>query len=247
MAEAINRAGKWIGALIILAIILFAFFGPQTGLLNKVGSKSLGFLKFVGIIKEDTYVTSAKAPEELETRFNSFYKLLFELANKSSGDKIKPPCFLRYDEFPDLKLFQILMNREGNSLYLKMINPQKQVLEFEKIEGLKPCVIAGWTDGKYVSERFFDTYINGKARDPKDFCVVDQIKIKKDEYIEANACGHNLKSDFEGEAMIYVPEQGVFCLFPTNDVYNHDEGGIDYDYIDDLKDNYKAGKLKRCW
>lgn len=231
MSEALKSVKNWVLALIILAIVIMAFFYPGSGLLSKVKDKSLSFLYFVGILKRDTYVAGAKAPKELEDSFNTLY----EAIKTAKDDK---ECFFKYGKFPDLGLFQVIISyaetEEGNKFYLKLINPQKQILRFETIEGLKPCVVAG---GKKITENFKKNWIDlRRPLSTGDYSEVQEIKFKFNRvgWNENEIYFNGIHKENNDHNLLYKPDKDHACFFAT-----HDYGRTV------LGDSIKASSLKK--
>ena len=209
MSDTLKSVKKWVIALIVLVVILTAFFP----LLDSGKEKSLSFLRMVGIIKGETYVDPTKTPENLKISFDSLVNAI-----RKSNESEK--CFIRYKEYSPLGLFQVQIdsvNSEGtDQLYIKLINPEKQVLEFEKISNIKPCVVAGSIT---ITQNFIDNWIDNKAPKNPDYMELKNLKYKLNTQFvnENNIFFNGEQEESEDQGILYKPDKGHICFFATKD------------------------------
>jgi hypothetical protein len=143
----------------------------------------------------------------------------------------------------------------------------------EEFEGMVPCVIAG---SDSVTQNFFAKFIDKNPVTSGYFNPVDKVTILYDEEVsdqgksfgpsqdrlfglecsngnrimtgpESDEGPNRYCNNFEDGGMLFTPDNKHICFFPTNWVDNHDQHGIDNDYVSgNLVNQFNSGLLTKC-
>ena len=83
-----------------------------------------------------------------------------------------------------------------------------------------------------------------------DYTDVDFIVLKENNKIQVQTADDNyylIERKHDDNGMLYIPEKGKICFFPTNWAANHDKDGIEAKWIKrNLFQSYTKNKIKHC-
>ncbi len=254
-----TRIVFYIITLVLLFVVVVILFG-QSGAWEDLKEAVLGTIEF----SEKVLPTVKVGLEEQKADVSIpdvHQKEIEKLRAAMQGmlGKGKENCFANYGKLPDL-------GEQGTSLTLELKDDKttltvrggaggKQIITglYQEFSGMKPCVIAG-TFGE--SKNFFDYFINGKEKliHPYYRAVNSVTIFYSTQGFNGNrisAADANVVNKLEDDGWLFTPDGQNVCFFPTNDVSDFDDGGIDNDYFTEEQENsipqrITEGKLKLC-
>ena len=236
--------------LVFLVMFIFAFFAPK-GLLPKVIEESSIFKTFIpekeGLDKQDKF----SIPVDLKKDFDF-------LCNSIKDYKDSENCIISYKTFSNLEdRFQILFKDAGESLLIQLVSSKGQILDFCKVEGLKPSVVAGKNNAAknfYNNHLWYHLWKSPPKCSPNckpEYTEAHQVALawaltdyKERGILASLKDGLEIKSDMQDQQFIYKPDKEHIAFFPTYDGMtlnllkigcDADEVGLDNDCLKDIQ------------
>lgn len=234
---------------VVFILIVITFLLPE-GLLNKAAEKSGVILTYLPSQGDLEPRIQEEVGIEIESNFNHLVSVFNNHKNKPGS------CFIEYNPQPlGENKIKFLSAPAENKLIIKLIDKKGLDVLREEIDGLRPCVVAGVyefpnKDRVAIAQNFYDNYLKEdaprKRNNLPDFLEVPELFLTGDEKIVWG----DKESDREDGGLLYVPEKGRICFFPTfgrDRVWgcNGIKEGLDNDCFDD-KDNDVIFSLKKC-
>lgn len=247
-------------AMILIALtaffLIFFWQYSEDGVFSGIKNAVSGLNETITIGAEETKAEKAKVSTEHE---KAIRKLVSTIKTMISSSKTN--CFMNYGKLPDLREKGTVITLEEDETStedrITISSGGREVIDLSKeldseLKGFKPCVIGG---SEEVTTNFVDYFINGKqlkkpySKKVKGITLLNtgdnQIKVPE----LKNSV--NEKNNLENNGWIFKDGDGNICFIPTNKVYNHDEDGINNDYLDENNKNsishkISAGELKLC-
>lgn len=213
----------WVSVLLVIAIIfgilfLVLLFGGE-GLLNKIAEASESFTdRTLSKIRFTDYGDKGKFDprEDVEKSYNS----LIDVLKKTSEDN---ECLLRYSKsINNMNEYEIEISSTEGGLFVKILDPTKQIIAHEEIPGLKPCVVAGTHVNWDIPRNFYNRYLAKNAGEVSApvFLGVETITLKESAFVsKAPRIILNSKYSYEFEDMglLFKADNNHICFFPTAD------------------------------
>jgi len=245
---------KIAGIIILLffaVLFILAFLAPS-GLLNKAAEQAEIFKRFIPGREELGPRPETTVSEELKTDFNAFCDAIKKY-------KTSEKCLINYPLFSSLKKdYSIKIVYADEGFFAQLINAKGQVEDSCVIEGIKPCVVAGKNK---AAVNFYENYLRdrnnpctGNCASP-EFTEPTSITVKwgGTDYNEKSIHvlykdGSKLNSDMEDANVLYKPDKGHVCFFPTFDGdfwCNGNIKGLDDDCLQDEDENVQ-GVISQC-
>ncbi len=256
---AATRIVFYIIPLVLLIVVIVILFG-QSGAWEDLKDAVLGTIAF----SEKVLPTVKVGLEEqkADVSIPDVHKKEIEklsAAVKSMLGKGKENCFANYGGFSDLgeQGTSLAFELKGDKTALTVLGGAGggQIITplYPEFPGMKPCVIAG-TFGE--SKNFFDYFISGKENLIHPYYRgVNSITIfystQRFNGNRISAADAKIVNKLEDKGWLFTPDGQNVCFFPTNDVSDFDNGGIDNDYFTEEQKNsipqrITEGKLKLC-
>ena len=259
---AATRIVFYIIPLVLLIVVVVILFG-ESGAWEDLKDAVLGTIAF----SEKVLPTVKVGLEEqkADVSIPDVHKKEIEklsAAMKSMLGKGKENCFADYGKLSDLgeKGTSLTFESKGDKTVLTVRGGAggKQIITdlYQEFSGMNPCVIAG-TFGE--SRNFFDYFINDKEKliHPYYRAVSSVTIFYSTQGFNGNrisSADAQLINKLEDNGWLFTPDGQNVCFFPTNDVSDFDNGGIDNDYFTEEQENSipqriaegAEGKLKLC-
>jgi len=259
---AINKLVYYIIPLVVLVLIIIWQFGPN-GLMEGVKTAVKGVISKVSFGAKTTLASKLILPTEHETAIRNLVSIMGKMRDSSSTN-----CYMNYkvkgyghSGMPDLggttgtiitlseNKIDLSYNGQVPDSLTKELNPQ--------MKGIKLCVISG----KEVSDNFYTNFLNtetassqncvsyGKCYSPY-YTSVKKIILSGTESISYDSYS-NL--ELEDGGWLYKNDLGEICFFPTQDMFNGDEG-LNDDFVfgggnsqgESIPYKINSGELKLC-
>lgn len=170
----------------------------------------------------------------------------------------KENCFANYGALSELGEAgtSFVFNLENGKTFLTVFGGAggKQVITdlSGEVQGMKPCVIAG-PSGE--SEHFFKHFMQGQELIYPYFSQVNSLSISYNtQAVNENTVAApelELENDLDDQGWLFTPDGEQICFFPTNDVSDYGDEGIDNDYFtrgqkNSVPNRIDEGALKMC-
>lgn len=235
--------------LVFFFIVLAIFFGGE-GMFGEVKQAILGAKKVlpdvsIGLEEQKAEVT---IPDAQRGEITKLRQTISGMLGKG-----KENCFANYDGFSELgeAATSLLFELRGEKTVLTVYGGAggKQIITdlSGELAAMNPCVIAG--EGG-VSEHFFKHFIeDGKIIYPY-FSPVNSLTILFSTN-DIDVPDLDLVNNLEDNGWLFTPDGEHICFFPTNQVADYDDAGIDNDYFilgeeNSIQNLIKQGKLQQC-
>ncbi len=233
----------WIIPIVVLILLAVIYFGPESGFeqLKEVVSDLKTYGPDVSLgqsqVGAQQILTSQRAEEA-----NSFVDSLRRVSaspHQNCIGKIQDLSDLEEQEgFTRIRLSHHPVENGDNTSVI--IESSKGTAVYE-VARMKPCVIAG-----AAAPYFFTGFITKLDSTPLEpyTLPVQTIELYHNtagwngNVIRVPELGANIVNDeadnFQSAGYVFKGKGNEICFFPTNDVINVDEDGIDDDYITDM-------------
>ncbi len=239
---------------IAVLVVLFIFYGPEQAFSKVKGissSISSGISKLVRVGQPEVRPIDVTAPHELEVAFDELDRVFKKWAAEPALG-----CLINYSELPDFEkecIIIIIREYGYNQMVMELQCPDefgayrtvKRTSNGTKLD-LFPCIIGGKDIAKnseYIAaDNFWNNWIDKKFDQYPEFTEPEEIWITGKYTLEAGDKSYDLEDeglrDSSGEEISYLYKSTSFniCFFVTNDVYNHDENGIEDGYVYKMAD-----------
>ena len=247
----LNKAIWWVIPIIALIIIAIGLYGPG-GLLTKAREAGDDIIKDTDINIGANEISSGTPtiPEEHSLAVNSMINAIRDEMLKED----RKDCFETYG-YGDGNGFPLL-GEDGTSIIIRASPGEtrirvlggesgQQLVEYHRIFGMQPCVIAGGrlcpiisSNNIFNSFMFYNKFFVDSAfsNECPYYQEVNEIRIYQDD--DKNIIVYDgIEAEFEDGGWLVTPGNGLICFFPTLD-------DDDYCEADDYGD--KEGLNERC-
>jgi hypothetical protein len=204
---------------IIFGILILVFLFGGEGILNKIAEASENFAdKTLEKLRPTEYGKKEKVQprQDIEQSYNS----IIDVLKKSSEDN---ECLLRYDKnINNMNHYEIQISSTEEGTFIKILDPNKQIIAHDEIPDIKPCVVAGTPLNRKIPKNFYNRYLSKKSvmlLEPS-FLEAETITIKESAFVsQAPRIIVNTKYsyEFEDKGLLFRADSSHICFFPTAD------------------------------
>ena len=244
-------------ALIILAALFFVglsyglfYQGDKGGMFGKVKVGVKGAVdKLVPNITKGAPALKSGDLKIVEPGAETAIKKLKSTINQMINSKKSAPCFLKYGGLPALSETGVYFNYDSSKQNTQMIittrggDATKEKIDFNMI----PCVIAGESQGKDISDNFYYTFLEKDTSKVKGsyFMPVQKISMVGGRISSTSGRKYLAKKqiDFgtgakprDNDGWLFTPDKKHICFFPTTLISN-DKDGLNNDYVSETGEN----------
>ena len=245
---AVKKLAYYLIPLIVLVLIVLWQFGPG-GLfsgIREAAKVATDLAPNITVGAEEVTGEKVILPKEHEDAVRRLVSTIEQMVGGGNTN-----CFANYGGLPDLeKQGTMILLKEGRieiSRKGQLVEDLNKELK-EKMEGFKPCVIAGGKE----AENFYNNFLKDETQlvglELGKFPVLEMPYLQKVNNIviatdDGGIFGYTQKrinfgtgfKNFEDEGWLYQDDKGLICFFPTED-------GLDADYLKDYKAYFERNK-----